>query len=230
METGSLAVQYRPKTLAEVVGQQHIVAQIKGMLKRGKMPSTFLMTGATGLGKTTLARILARYLNCANPNTESFLPCGKCASCGFEENHPDVTELNAADERGVDDVRNLVQQARNMPTIGNYRIFIVDECLPADALIELADGKFVALIDIVAEPTKYTVKTFNHAGGFVEPQPVIAGWSTGTKPGQMMEIVLDDGTKQIVSENHRWWSVTRNCYIRTDEILPNEELQSSMDE
>jgi len=188
-----------------------------------------MLHGGTGLGKTTVARILARMINCSSDDRdESYSPCGECHSCRMND-HPDVIELNAAEARGIDDVRNLIQQSNNMPSMGQKRIFILDECLPGDTLIELADGNFVPLVYIVADPTRYVVKTFNHDTGETEPQPVLAGWSTGTKPDQMVELELEDGTKQLVSENHRWWSVTRNCYIRTDEIQPGEELQASTD-
>ena len=224
----NLAVRYRPRVLEDLVGQDHIVSEIRGMFKRNRVPSSIMLAGPTGLGKTTTARILARYIICTSRDAKTHQPCGECANCKME-NHPDVIELNAADTRGIDDVRKLIEQARNMPSMGAKRLFIIDECLPGDTLIELANGNFVPLVDIVADPTRYVVKTFNHETGKTEPQPVLAGWSTGTKPDQMMEIELEDGTKQLVSENHRWWSVTRNCYIRTDEIQSGEELQASTD-
>ena len=229
MKTESLAVQYRPRNLTDLIGQDHISKQVLGMFKSGKMPSSIMLHGSTGLGKTTVARILTRMINCsAEERDENFTPCGECPSCRMTE-HPDVLELNAAEARGIDDVRNLIQQSKNMPSLGNKRIFILDECFPADAVVELADGTFAALGDIVSSPERYVVKTFNHESGRVEPQPVIAGWSNGTKPGSMMEVELEDGSKQLASDNHRWWSVTRNCYVRTDELLPGEELSSSTD-
>ena len=229
MKTESLAVRYRPKSLKDLLGQDHIAKQVLGMFKSGKMPASVMLHGPTGLGKTTVARIIARMINCsAEERDASFAPCGECPSCKMTD-HPDVLELNAADSRGIDDVRSLIQQSKNMPQMGKKRIFILDECLPGDTLIELADGNFVPLVEIVADPMQYVVKTFNHETGKNEAQSVLAGWSTGTKPNQMMEIELEDGTTQIVSENHRWWSVTRNCYVRTDEIQPGDELQASTD-
>lgn len=126
MKTQSLAVQYRPRVLTDLVGQDHIAKQVLGMFKSKKMPSAIMLHGPTGLGKTTVARMLARMVNCVGERGENFEPCGECASCKMTE-HPDVMELNAADARGIDDVRNLIQLSRNMPTIGNKRVFIVDE-------------------------------------------------------------------------------------------------------
>lgn len=90
------------------------------------MPSAIMLHGPTGLGKTTVARMLARMVNCTGERGEHFEPCGECSSCKMHE-HPDVMELNAADARGIDDVRTLIQLSKNMPTIGNKRIFIIDE-------------------------------------------------------------------------------------------------------
>ena len=127
MKTESLAVQYRPRNLTDLIGQDHISKQVLGMFKSGKMPSSIMLHGSTGLGKTTVARILTRMINCsAEERDENFTPCGECPSCRMTE-HPDVLELNAAEARGIDDVRNLIQQSKNMPSLGNKRIFILDE-------------------------------------------------------------------------------------------------------
>ena len=151
METVNLAVKYRPQKLDDVVGQQHVVAQLRGMFSKGKMPSSILLTGPTGLGKTTLARIIARYINCENPDTEKHAPCGECRNCKFDQDHPDVVEINAADSRGIDDVRTLVQQARNMPQFGKHRVFIVDE---AQQLTNQAQN---VILKPLEEPPKRTM-------------------------------------------------------------------------
>ena len=127
MKTESLAVKYRPRKLTDLIGQDHIATQVLGMFKSKKMPASLLLHGPTGLGKTTVARMVARMVNCTGErDQETFAPCGECQSCLMAD-HPDVLELNAAEARGIDDVRNLIQQSRNMPTMGNKRIFILDE-------------------------------------------------------------------------------------------------------
>lgn len=150
MESTSLAVKYRPKTLSGLIGQDHIVTAITGMLQKKKMPAAIMLYGSTGLGKTTTARIIVRYLNCANPDTENYTPCGECRSCKMKE-HPDVTELNAADSRSIDDVRNLIAQAKNMPTIGKKRFIIIDEAQQLPTLSQQA------LLKPLEEPPKDTV-------------------------------------------------------------------------
>ena len=127
MKTQSLAVKYRPRSLNDLIGQDHIATQVLGMFKSKKMPSSIMLHGPTGLGKTTVARMIARMVNCTGDrDEETYAPCGECASCKMTD-HPDVLELNAGDARGIDDVRNLVQQSKNMPTLGNKRVFILDE-------------------------------------------------------------------------------------------------------
>lgn len=126
MKVESLAVKYRPSRLADLVGQDHIVSQIKGIVKKGRVPSSIMLHGPTGLGKTTVARMLSHIFNCSNLDVETCSPCGECPSCRLKE-HPDVVEMNMADARGIDDVRAMIQQSRNMPTYGSKRIFILDE-------------------------------------------------------------------------------------------------------
>lgn len=116
----SWAVKHRPQTFDAIVGQHKVVASLRGAIKRGNLPNAILLHGPSGTGKTTLARLFARYLNCAT-NTA----CGTCPSC-LQTTHPDVDESNAADARGIDDVRALIAKARYRPQY-NTRVFIVDE-------------------------------------------------------------------------------------------------------
>ncbi len=118
----SWAVKYRPRKLSDVVGQDNAVLRLRGMLKSKELPAALLFAGPTGCGKTTLARLFSRYVNC-----DTLSACGKCESCQqHPDNHPDVNELNAATQRGIDDARNMIQQATFAPRF-NVRIFIIDE-------------------------------------------------------------------------------------------------------
>lgn len=129
----SLTLSYRPRTLTDLVGQDHIAAEVMGMLKTGRFPSTILLNGESGCGKTTTARMIAKYIHCRNPDKTTFAPCGECASCVYGVGHPDLHELNMAESRGIDDVRSLINSSKSMPTVGDNRIFIVDEihaCTP----------------------------------------------------------------------------------------------------
>lgn len=125
----TLAVRYRPKFLEEVIGQRKVVTQLEGMFKSGKIARSIIISGAYGSGKTTFARIIAKYVNCSEDKI-----CGeedKCLSCTtFDSktkiNHPDVTYVNVGDETGVDKMRTLIKGSNSYPRY-NFRVFILDE-------------------------------------------------------------------------------------------------------
>lgn len=118
----SWAVKYRPRLFNDLVGQDAVVARLRGMLKTKTLPNALLFTGPAGSGKTTCARMFARYVNC-----ETGKACGKCPSCLHNpESHPDITEENAANQRGIEEIRKLIQTSTFMPRY-NVRIFILDE-------------------------------------------------------------------------------------------------------
>jgi DNA polymerase-3 subunit gamma/tau len=115
------ANKWRPKTFDSLVGQADAVAYMKGIIKTKQVPSALLFHGPFGCGKTTSARLLAKYLNCKTLDA-----CGKCSSCKYESHHPDIMEMNAATSRSIDDVRALIDKAKFLPR-HNFRVFILDE-------------------------------------------------------------------------------------------------------
>ena len=120
--TRSWPVKHRPRKWSDISGCEPALLSLQGMLKRQSIPGAILYSGPAGCGKTTLARVFARYINCETNDA-----CGKCASCMFPmDRHPDVTELNAAEKRGIDDVRALIQQSKFQPK-HNMRVIIIDE-------------------------------------------------------------------------------------------------------
>lgn len=121
MDADSLAVRYRPKTLDDVYGQDDSVAIIEGMFATRKVPTSILLTGHTGCGKTTLAKIIGHRLNCEKENL-----CGKCISCQLGEGNPDVIVHNAGTDGGIDAIRKLVASSRVSPSF-RKRVIIVDE-------------------------------------------------------------------------------------------------------
>ena len=120
----TLDIKYRPKFFKDIIGQDRIINYLKKRLKAGKIPRTIMLHGCTGVGKTTLARLIAKYVNCTG---ETFA-CGKCYTCKCKniKDHVDVHEMNMANATSVDDVRNLISKARYLPRT-NFRVYILDE-------------------------------------------------------------------------------------------------------
>jgi DNA polymerase III subunit gamma/tau len=138
------ATKYRPLHFEDIVGQTNVVARLQGALKRGNLPNALLLTGPSGTGKTTLARMFARYINCKTHNA-----CGKCASC-LAEKHPDIDESNSAEARGIDEVRALIAKAKYRPQ-HNVRVFIIDEAH------QMTPQALQAFLKPLEEPPKNTM-------------------------------------------------------------------------
>ena len=151
MNTNSkvLALKYRPQTFNDLIGQKVIVETILNSIKADKVPNAFLFTGIRGVGKTTIARIIAKSLNCLNDIDDQCKV--KCENCDAITNssHIDVLEMDAASKTGVDDVRDLIEFSKYGPTISKYKIFIIDE------VHMLSKQAFNALLKTLEEPPEY---------------------------------------------------------------------------
>ena len=149
MSYQALARKWRPKTFAEVVGQEHVVAALVNGLDNQRVHHAFLFTGTRGVGKTTLARIFARALNCEKGVTSA--PCGKCAACaGVDDgNFIDLIEVDAASRTKVDDTRELLDNVQYTPTQGRFKIYLIDE------VHMLSTHSFNALLKTLEEPPEH---------------------------------------------------------------------------
>ena len=145
-----LALKYRPQTFKDLIGQKTIAETIVNSIKIDKAPNAYLFTGIRGVGKTTIARIVAKSLNCLNAKGD---PCEEnlCENCKSisNSNHIDVLEMDAASKTGVDDVRDLIEFSRYGPTSAKYKIFIIDE------VHMLSKQAFNALLKTLEEPPSY---------------------------------------------------------------------------
>ena len=145
-----LALKYRPQVFKDLIGQNIIVETIEKSISQNKIPNAFLFTGIRGVGKTTIARILAKSLNCGNSEKNNCLK-NKCKNCDeiSESRHIDVLEMDAASKTGVDDVRDLIEFSRYGPTSSKFKIFIIDE------VHMLSKQAFNALLKTLEEPPSY---------------------------------------------------------------------------
>lgn len=123
-----LARRFRPKNFKEVVGQESVVTILKNAMRNSRVSHAYLFSGMRGVGKTTLARVLAKALNCQNP-TQDLEPCNNCSSCNeIDQCHSlDVIEIDGASNRGIDDIRKINETVHYAPSSGKYKIYIIDE-------------------------------------------------------------------------------------------------------
>ena len=145
--------KYRPQVFDDVVSQEHITTTLKNQLKKGQTAHAYLFTGSRGTGKTTCAKILAKAVNCLHPKDGN--PCLECENCkSIEEGCPDVTEIDAASNNGVDNVRALKDEAVYAPISCKYRVYIIDE------VHMLSNSAFNALLKLIEEPPAHVVFIF----------------------------------------------------------------------
>lgn len=141
---------YRPSSFEDVVGQKHIVATLKNAVKQNKIAHAYLFCGPRGTGKTSVAKLLAKAVNCENSENA---PCGKCRNClSIEQgNHPDIVEIDAASNNGVDEIRDLIEKVKYSPIEGKYKVYIIDE------VHMLSAGAFNALLKTLEEPPSHVL-------------------------------------------------------------------------
>ncbi|QJD72478.1 DNA polymerase III subunit gamma/tau [Lactobacillus acetotolerans] len=143
--------KWRPRTFDSVVGQKDITDTLKNAIKRGTISHAFLFAGPRGTGKTSCAKIFAKALNCTN--LQDGEPCNKCANCRAADNGsmPDIIEIDAASNNGVDEIRDIRDKAKYAPTQGKYKVYIIDE------VHMLSIGAFNALLKTLEEPPEHVV-------------------------------------------------------------------------
>lgn len=145
----SLYRRYRPNTFDGVIGQDHIVRVLRNQVINSHISHAYLFTGTRGTGKTSVAKIFAKAINCENPVNGS--PCNECATCRAINDSYDIIELDAASNTGADSIRDLQESVKYRPSIGKYKVFIIDE------VHMLSASAFNALLKTLEEPPEYVV-------------------------------------------------------------------------
>jgi len=148
------ARKWRPQRFEDVVGQEHITSTLKNAIKENRIAHAYLFTGPRGVGKTTTARILAKTLNCENRKNSE--PCNECEMCKSIQNSQliDIIEIDAASNRGIDEIRSLRDSVKYAPTRGKYKVYIIDE------VHMLTKESFNAFLKTLEEPPEHIIFIF----------------------------------------------------------------------
>ena len=149
-----LARKYRPRNFAQMAGQEHVVQALTNALGQQRLHHAYLFTGTRGIGKTTVSRILAKSLNCTGPDGTGGItaqPCGVCEACTAidADRYVDYIELDAASNRSIEEVRDLIERAAYKPAVGRFKVFMIDEAH------QLTRDAFNALLKTLEEPPEY---------------------------------------------------------------------------
>lgn len=190
-----LARRLRPKKFAEVIGQEHVTKALQSAVKEKKLHHAYLLTGTRGVGKTTVARILAKAVNCLN--VQDGEPCGHCEICqGIDkERFPDLLEIDAASNTGIDHIRELLDNARYMPTMGKYKIYIIDE------VHMLSKSAFNAMLKTLEEPPAHVKFILATTDGHKVPVTILSRclqFILRNLPSQQIAVHLEN----IIREMH----------------------------
>ncbi len=148
------ARKWRPQLFDEVVGQAHITTTLKNAIENDRVGHAYIFAGPRGVGKTTTARILAKRLNCTSPNGGE--PCDKCDTCNsfLKSQSLDIIEIDGASNRGIDEIKTLIESVKYSPTSGKYKVYIIDE------VHMLSTTSFNALLKTLEEPPEHTIFIF----------------------------------------------------------------------
>ena len=211
----TFALKYRPKKLEDLAGHKQIISGIRGMLKAKDVPNAFMLVGPSGVGKTTISRMLARYLNC-----ETMDACGKCDSCKAMDDlsSMDYTEVNASESGNIDTIRKLIESSSFRPR-GRFRIIMLDECLPTGYKVLMGDGSEKNIEDIVNGDI---VMSYDVQSGKHSPNVVSNVFSRTTQ--QLCRFTLEDGSIFECTPTHKMWNVRLHQYVEAHHLTKGDSF------
>src|SRR6266478_2188965 len=150
-ERAALYRRYRPQTFSAIVGQEHVTRTLRNAIASGQVAHAYLLAGVRGTGKTSIARLIAKAVNC--PNAKDGEPCDRCESCVAirEGRYLDLIEIDAASNRGIDEMRDLREKVRFAPSMGQYKVYVIDEAH------QLTPDAWNALLKTLEEPPAHVI-------------------------------------------------------------------------
>lgn len=191
-----LARKYRPQNFKELIGQEHITTTLKNALKSGKVWHAYIFSGTRGTGKTSTARIFAKTVNCLSP-TADFEPCNSCKNCIeiTQGNCVDVIEIDAASNRGIDEIRSLRESVKYVPVSCKYKVYIIDEAH------QITEAAFNAFLKTLEEPPNYVIFILATTEFNALPQTIISRCQVFQFRPVLKNIIFDRLKFVIDSEN-----------------------------
>lgn len=179
---------YRPTNFDEVAGQQHIVKTLQNAVKQNKIAHAYLFCGPRGTGKTTIAKIFAKAINCEDLDHKPCLECSNCLAVQ-DGSHPDVIEIDAASNNGVDEVRELIEKVKYAPLKGKFKVYIIDEVHMMSA------GAFNALLKTIEEPPEHVIFIF----ATTEPQKVLPTIISRCQRYDFTKVSVNDMKERLIT-------------------------------